>query len=163
MVEEGASPDAKSVHGQPAVYMAARNGHTAAVEALLRLGADPNAASPDGATALMCAANCGHAACARLLLEAGADATLRTTGGGVEGKTALLLRQLEGGLPLQAAGRGPQSGIAPRLQQQPGALGLAVDGGTHERGGAVLVDLGFRSVGVGPQPQQRLHCRRVLV
>eukprot|EP01048_Picozoa_sp_COSAG05_P028915 COSAG05_NODE_9230_length_638_cov_0.543599_1_plen_96_part_00 len=76
---------------------AADGGHTAAVEALLRLGADPNATRDSGgSTALMEAALRGHAECVRLLLEAGADATLRATGGGWEGKTALELAEQKG-------------------------------------------------------------------
>ena len=43
---EGASADAKNETGYPAVVMAAREGHTEVVEALLRLGCDPNAPEP---------------------------------------------------------------------------------------------------------------------
>eukprot|EP01047_Picozoa_sp_COSAG01_P138076 COSAG01_NODE_68677_length_263_cov_0.945122_1_plen_62_part_10 len=40
---QGASPNAKDASGLPALWRAAALGHTAAVEALLRLAADPSA------------------------------------------------------------------------------------------------------------------------
>ena len=60
--------------------MAADQGHTAAVEALLRLGADPNAtASSPHHTALMQAAGMGHKGVVAMLLKAGADPAVRST------------------------------------------------------------------------------------
>ena len=50
----------KTGFGTPAVVGAAYKGHTAVVEALLRLGCDPNAPDRYGSTALMEAANNGH-------------------------------------------------------------------------------------------------------
>ena len=54
------------------MVLAAAGGHTAAVEALLRLGADPDATASDGWTALMRAAYKGHADAVAALLRGGA-------------------------------------------------------------------------------------------
>ena len=63
---------------------------------LLRSGAAVDAVDDDGWTALMEAAFSGQAECTRLLLKAGADSTLRATGGGWEGWTALELAEEQG-------------------------------------------------------------------
>ena len=98
LAAEGASPDAKGgPYGNPAVYIAAQSGHAGAVSALARLGADPDARWDSlGITALMGAAFHGRVECVRALLAGGADRTLRATGGGWEGKTALEIAEAEG-------------------------------------------------------------------
>ncbi len=95
LAAEGASPDAKK-YAEPAVYRAAINGHAGAVSALARLGADLDARVRDGKTALMAAAFYGKVECARALLAGGADRTLRATGDGHRGKTALDLAEAGG-------------------------------------------------------------------
>ena len=93
LAAEGASPSAKK-GGWPAVVTAAVGGHAGAVSALARLGADLDARDDDdGCTALMRAALEGQVECARALLAGGADRTLRATGGGWKGKTALELAE----------------------------------------------------------------------
>jgi len=52
--------------------MAAQNGHTEVVEALLGKGANVNAKDNDGATALMAAVHKGHTDIVQLLKKAGA-------------------------------------------------------------------------------------------
>jgi ankyrin repeat protein len=58
--------------GRTPVYMAAENGHTAAIEALGKLGADVNRASDNGWTPLANALDGGHAAAADALRRLGA-------------------------------------------------------------------------------------------
>ena len=89
LVAEGASPNAKDEDEFSAVCRAAFQRHAGAVSALVRLGADLDARDSLGDTALMGAAKYGRVEYARALLDAGAARTLRATGGGFEGKTAL--------------------------------------------------------------------------
>ena len=56
--------------------MAAQEGRSEAVQALLEAGAAVNLVSSRGVTALHLAAGKGHEAIVRMLLEAGADARL---------------------------------------------------------------------------------------
>ena len=79
---------AKTMGGQTALHWAARGGHAAAVEALLRAGAQVGARDGADATPLHSAAQGGHAAAVEALLRAGAQvgATDRN------GKTALDLK-----------------------------------------------------------------------
>ena len=97
LAREGASADAKDKNGYPAVAVAAYQGHTEVVEALLRLGCDPNAPS-SGRTALMLAAISGHSGVVGALLEHG-GLDLDTVGHGPAnsgGWTALMLAALSG-------------------------------------------------------------------
>ncbi len=55
------------------LFLAARDGHTAVLDALLAAGADPKHAATGGITALMMAASSGDAKSVTLLAEAGAD------------------------------------------------------------------------------------------
>ena len=104
LAAEGASPNAKSEDGYPAVYWAAGTRHAGAVSALVRLGADLDATDSYGETALMAAARRGRVECARALLAGGADRTLRATGYmnrppvvyWVSGKTALEFAEARG-------------------------------------------------------------------
>jgi len=61
-----------------ALYMAARGGHTRAVELLLKSQADPNLANNGGWTPLIVAAARNHHAVIEQLLRAGADASAQT-------------------------------------------------------------------------------------
>jgi ankyrin repeat protein len=55
------------------LFFAAKYGHTAVVEALVKDGADPNARSSTGSTPLMIAAASGSVDAVKLLLDAGAE------------------------------------------------------------------------------------------
>jgi uncharacterized protein len=59
--------------GMSGLMFAAREGHVAAVVALLAAGADPDFNDPDGSTALIVALMNGHWDTAKLLIDAGAD------------------------------------------------------------------------------------------
>jgi len=69
--------DVCNENGATALYLAALEGHTNIVAALLSWGADPNRAKTNGATALFAACYKGHTALVRLLLSAGASIALR--------------------------------------------------------------------------------------
>ena len=88
----GASPDAKSGLGYPAVVLAARAGQTAAVVALARGGADLEAPDPGDHTALRAAARAGHAGTVRALLACGAQPNAADQ----DGTTALMAAAREG-------------------------------------------------------------------
>lgn len=64
-----------------ALHLAARNGYTAVIEALLQAGADINALEGTQSTALMYAAYYGHLEAVELLLEEGAELNVRDQGG----------------------------------------------------------------------------------
>ena len=63
------------------VFLAAKNGHEAAVSALLVAGADKNAVNEKGATPLLIAVKNGHEKCVQLLLGAGAVVDQARNGG----------------------------------------------------------------------------------
>ncbi len=90
----GCDPNASDEGDSTALMEAAQKGHGGVVEALVKHGgAELDAMDDHGWTALMWTAEYGHAAVATQLVEAGADATLRATGGGHQGKTALEIAQ----------------------------------------------------------------------
>ena len=64
-----------------ALHLAARNGHTAVIEALLEAGADINALEGTHSTALMYAVYNGHLESVELLLKEGAELNVRDQGG----------------------------------------------------------------------------------
>lgn len=64
-----------------ALHLAARDGHTAVIEVLLKAGADVNALEGTDSTALMYAAYNGHLEAVELLIEQGADLNVRDQGG----------------------------------------------------------------------------------
>jgi ankyrin repeat protein len=72
--------------------MAAQEGHTAVVAALLEARADVNAAKNDGATPLFMAAQKGHTAVVAALLEARADVNAATD----DGATPLFIAAQDG-------------------------------------------------------------------
>lgn len=78
LIEAGADIAAKNSSGKCPVYLAAENGRTAPLEALLKRKADPNT-DYGSVTPLMIAAANRHAACVQLLLQAGADVNKRSS------------------------------------------------------------------------------------
>jgi uncharacterized protein len=64
-----------------ALHLAARDGHTAVIAALLEAGADINALEGTRSTALMYAAYNGHLEAVELLIQQGADLNLSDQGG----------------------------------------------------------------------------------
>jgi ankyrin repeat protein len=64
-----------------ALHLAARDGHTAVIEALLKAGADVNALEGTQSTALMYAAYNGHLEVVELLLDEDAELNVRDEGG----------------------------------------------------------------------------------
>ena len=72
--------------GSTALILAARGGHVALVEALLKQGADVKTANSFGSTALVCAASNNHTATASLLLAHHSDVNHKTR----VGSTALI-------------------------------------------------------------------------
>ncbi len=75
------------------LFMAARNGSAAIVEALLGAGADAESASTIGTTALMLAAGSGSADAVRALVEAGAPVNAKDIN---QGQTALMFAAAQG-------------------------------------------------------------------
>ena len=85
LVAVGADPNMLSVpYDATPLKIAAQEGHTETVVALIAAGADVNASSEGGYTALHIAARNGHTESARALLDAGGDASMQTA----DGKTA---------------------------------------------------------------------------
>jgi len=74
LLQAGANVKAVTrVEGLTPIFIAATNGNTATVEALLKAGADPNAANTLGTTALMQASAAGDPQTVKLLLDSGAN------------------------------------------------------------------------------------------
>lgn len=89
----GASPDARSAEGEPALLAAASSKNPETVQALIKAGADVNAASREnGWTPLMAAAFFGVTESVRALLDAGADVNATNH----YGETALLQATFQG-------------------------------------------------------------------
>jgi uncharacterized protein len=75
-------PEVDTMGGMTALLLAARQGHSEAVKALVGGGADINGrSSGDKTTPLLIASINGHFDLARMLLDAGADPTLASTAG----------------------------------------------------------------------------------
>ena len=82
--------NSKDRHGQTALMLAAKGGHTSLVEFLIAAGAELNHTAKFNLSALMLAVINNHADVARFLVDAGADTEIRGTGApGFFQKTAL--------------------------------------------------------------------------
>jgi ankyrin repeat protein len=90
LIAGGADIDAKDQHGQTALMIAARVGHTQAVRCLLECRPDLNHTAKYHLSALMLAVLNRRVEVVRALVEAGADLEIRGTGApGFHDKTAL--------------------------------------------------------------------------
>ena len=77
----GANVDARNEIGSTPLHLAASNGHSLAIEALLADGADINAGGVGEITPLHLAAQNGHAATIKALLIGGAPVNAKAKGG----------------------------------------------------------------------------------
>lgn len=73
--------DARTARGSTPLHLAAMNGDTSAMKALIAAGADPNARDEIGSTPLHMAAYASRAEHAQILLEAGSDPLLKNLEG----------------------------------------------------------------------------------
>jgi ankyrin repeat protein len=73
--------DARNQLGSTPLHLAATNGDSGPLKALIAAGADVNARDKEDNTPLHMAAYAGKSEAARLLLEAGADVNAKSTGG----------------------------------------------------------------------------------
>jgi uncharacterized protein len=90
LLTSGADINARDGHGQTALMLAARDGHSALVAWLIEHGAALDHTAKFGLSALMLAVIRQHVAIVRELTDAGADRSVRGTGApGFAGKTAL--------------------------------------------------------------------------
>jgi ankyrin repeat protein len=90
LVDAGADVDARDEHGQTALMIAAREGHTPIVRLLVSRGAGLNHTAKFNLSALMLAVLNGRDAIVGVLVDAGADVTIKGSGApGFDGKTAL--------------------------------------------------------------------------
>lgn len=76
-----AQRDARNQLGSTPLHLAATNGDSGPLKALIAAGADVNARDKEDNTPLHMAAYAGKSEAARLLLEAGADVNVKSTGG----------------------------------------------------------------------------------
>jgi hypothetical protein len=86
LLDRGIGPDPWRADGATPLMVAAANGHTSLIEALLRKKHDANKTDGDGATALIYAARLGQAGSVRSLLKAAADLNIADS----HGRTALM-------------------------------------------------------------------------
>jgi len=92
LIEAGEDIDAKDHHGQTALMVAARDGHSKVVRVLLLHGAELDHTAKYHLTALMLAVINGRAEIVCALVDAGADRSVRGSGApGFHQKTALEL------------------------------------------------------------------------
>jgi len=85
LLENGATIDSKSYHGETPLHEATKKGHLICVKHLLSQSARLNDLTNEEETPLHHASKSGHSDCVNFLLEAGADYTLKNK----DGKTAL--------------------------------------------------------------------------
>jgi ankyrin repeat protein len=90
LLASGAAIDARDGHGQTALMLGAREGHTKVVEWLVDRGAALDYTAKYGLSGLMLAVIAGRTEVVRILAAAGANLCLRGTGApGFTAKTAL--------------------------------------------------------------------------
>jgi ankyrin repeat protein len=77
LAQHGANVEARDLHGNTAIILAAGDQHVDAVRALIVCGANVNAANKRGDTALHAAARLGNEAIVRLLVDARANIDAR--------------------------------------------------------------------------------------
>jgi ankyrin repeat protein len=88
LIKAGADVKAKTRIGEyTPLFMAAKNGNAAMIDALLKAGAQATVASTTGTTPLMLASASGKADAVKLLLDAGANVNAKDT---TNGQTALM-------------------------------------------------------------------------
>lgn len=105
LVEHGADVNAQETGGRTALMVAAMNGNSLIVDALLGEGADPNIVAYDGMAPLTWACEKGHEAVARVMVNhESCDCDARTSSGGTaaifatyHGKTKVLAAIAESG------------------------------------------------------------------
>ena len=121
-------------YGATALMLAAERNDADLAERLIAAGADPNGRDKNGDTALNWAAYYGHFDTARVLLDAGADPSLSGHGNALEIAIRRghedLVQVLSAAMGLRTApGRGDTMVMLAVLQDDPGAVRAAVDGG----------------------------------
>jgi ankyrin repeat protein len=110
LVATGADVDSLDRHGQTALMLAARDGHTGAVRILVEAGAALDHTAKYHLSALMLAVINDRHTIVELLVAAGADPRIRGTGApGFAGKTALDLAEDLGRTDIAAMLRAGQS------------------------------------------------------
>ena len=93
LIEAKANPEAETRVGAiTPLILAARNGSSATIAALLKAGADPGKAASNGATPLMSAATSGSVDAVKALVDGGADLNAREK---THGQTALMFAAWE--------------------------------------------------------------------
>lgn len=92
LLGEGASPDARSAAGAPAITLAAKSGYADTVALLAGKGANVEAKDGSGSSALIVAANAGHARTVQVLVDARANVNAKRG----DGQSALSLAQKHG-------------------------------------------------------------------
>ena len=97
LIAAGADVNAKDKHGQTAIMLASRNGHTDVVQLLVDANAELNATAKYNLSAVMLAVLNHHDDVVRILVDAGAALNLRGSGApGFHNKTVVELAKDSG-------------------------------------------------------------------